>query len=115
MNQLIQTNIPLHDKNWFRTGGAAEFYAAPQTAEEFRAAVIWAQEHAQPITLLGQGANVLISDAGCPGLVIQPQVQTIEHTLQYSHACFDSAQHERNPLILQQQARPGLFWCRKDQ
>lgn len=86
MQANIQHNIPLHDKNWFRTGGAAEFYCAPETAAEFTAALIWAQQQQLPITLLGEGANVLISDAGCTGLVIRPALTTISHTTENTTA-----------------------------
>ena len=71
---LIQTNIPLHDKNWFATGGPAKFFAQPANPHEFQEAIQFAQNHALPIFILGKGANILISDAGFDGLVIQPQL-----------------------------------------
>jgi UDP-N-acetylmuramate dehydrogenase len=74
---LIQTNIPLKDKNWFATGGNASFFVSPKNNEQFQEALLYAQQHKLPITLLGQGANVLISDAGIDGLVIQPQLKNI--------------------------------------
>lgn len=74
---LVTKNIPLHDKNWFATGGAAEYYAAPQNASEFQQAIRFAHAHNLPITMLGQGANCLISDAGIKGLVIQPRLRAI--------------------------------------
>lgn len=77
MNKLIKKTIPLHDKNWFKTGGAAQYCAAPQSAQEFQEVIQWAQLSAQPITLLGQGANVLISDAGIKGLIIRPALTDI--------------------------------------
>lgn len=76
-NKLIARHMPLHDKNWFATGGAAEFYAAPKNALEFQEALRFAHAHNLPITMLGQGANCLISDNGIKGLVIQPHLRTI--------------------------------------
>jgi UDP-N-acetylmuramate dehydrogenase len=76
-NKLIVRQMPLHDKNWFATGGAAEYYAAPKNASEFQEVIRFAQAHKLPVTMLGQGANCLISDAGIKGLVIQPQLKTI--------------------------------------
>jgi len=73
----IQRNVPLADKNWFKTGGPAEFYAAPATPEEFSAAILYAHEHALPVTLIGEGANILISDTGISGLVIRPALKNI--------------------------------------
>lgn len=77
LTELIQQHVSLADKNWFKTGGPAEFYAEPQTPEEFAAAIIYAQEHNLPITMLGEGANVLISDTGISGLVIRPALKQV--------------------------------------
>jgi UDP-N-acetylmuramate dehydrogenase len=73
----IQHNIPLADKNWFRTGGNARLYAEPRTAQEFADAIAYAQSQNIPIFLLGEGANILISDDGFDGLVIRPQLKEI--------------------------------------
>jgi UDP-N-acetylmuramate dehydrogenase len=74
---LIEQNISLADKNWFRTGGPAAWYAQPETADDFKTAIAFAQSHALSIFVLGQGANILISDAGFNGLVIHPNMQDI--------------------------------------
>lgn len=76
---LIQTNVPLADKNWFRTGGPAAFYAEPKTLDEFKQAIIFANEHSLPLFVLGEGANILISDAGFAGLVIRPMLVDVTH------------------------------------
>lgn len=72
MPSIIERSVPLYDKNWFKTGGDAQYYAAPSTADQFRDALVWACQQGLTCTLLGQGANVLICDAGIPGLVIRP-------------------------------------------
>lgn len=77
---FISQNIPLADKNWFRTGGPARFYSEPTTPEEFQQAAMWAQQEQLPIFLLGEGANILISDAGYNGLVIRPKLNQISIT-----------------------------------
>ncbi|HZW60900.1 MAG TPA: UDP-N-acetylmuramate dehydrogenase [Candidatus Babeliales bacterium] len=74
---LIQENISLADKNWFRTGGLARYYAAPRTIAEFQEALSFAHAHILPIFVLGKGANILISDEGFKGLVIHPQLLEI--------------------------------------
>ena len=62
MNHLIQTNVPLNDKNWFNTGGAARYFAQPHTAQEFQRAIEYANQEDLPIFILGKGANILMSD-----------------------------------------------------
>ncbi len=73
----IQADIPLADKNWFQTGGAARFFALPHTAQQFADAIAYAHSMDLPIFLLGAGANLLISDAGFNGLVIHPQIKEL--------------------------------------
>lgn len=74
---IIHANIPLADKVWFKTGGNAQFYAEPITADDFVAALAFARERQLPVFVLGQGANVLISDDGYQGLVIRPYLPHI--------------------------------------
>lgn len=73
----IARHVSLKDKNWFKTGGAANYFAQPTTAEQCAQALAYAQQHHLPIFVLGQGANILISDDGFDGLVIQPQLKQI--------------------------------------
>jgi UDP-N-acetylmuramate dehydrogenase len=74
----IQHNVPLADKNWFRTGGSAQFYCEPLSVQEFQHALIYANNNNLELFILGQGANILISDNGFAGMVIRPQLTTIE-------------------------------------
>ena len=77
---IIQPNIPLNDKNWFRTGGPARYFSEPSNNEEFQIAVHFAQTNKLPLFILGTGANILISDDGFDGLVIRPALHMIEMT-----------------------------------
>ena len=74
---LIEKNVFLHAYTWFETGGPAEYFCKTRSTQECLEAVSWAHEHKMPITLLGAGANVLVSDAGCKGLVLKPDMQDI--------------------------------------
>jgi len=75
---MILTDIPLHDKNWFKTGGCARFYCEPVTGQQFSDALQYAQKHALAVFILGQGANILINDDGFDGMVIKPCINTID-------------------------------------
>lgn len=77
LSQSIKKHVPLHTKNWFGTGGVARLYTEPTTALEFQDALLYAQATHLNLFILGQGANVLISDDGFDGLVIKPQLKTI--------------------------------------
>ncbi|MDR3646542.1 MAG: UDP-N-acetylmuramate dehydrogenase [Candidatus Babeliales bacterium] len=74
---IIQENISLKDKNWFETGGIAKYYAQPTNSQEFAQALEFANTNKLEIFVLGEGANILISDEGFNGLVIKPQITEI--------------------------------------
>lgn len=67
---LISANVSLAPQTTFRVGGLAEWYAAPKTLAELIECVDWARSQSLPITTLGAGSNLLISDQGIPGLVL---------------------------------------------
>jgi len=77
--KIIEENVSLKDKNWFGTGGYATHYCQPTTEKDFSEALSFAQENNLKVTLLGKGANVIISDDGFNGLIITPKLQTITH------------------------------------
>ena len=69
--EIVKLDEPLAPLTWFRLGGPAQYLAAPRSREELAALVKRAREEELPVRLLGGGSNVLISDAGLPGLTIQ--------------------------------------------
>lgn len=73
----ILTGESLAPLTTYQIGGPAEYFIAPETEAEMKAAVIWAHEHQLHITILGGGSNMLISDDGIAGLVIQPHNKNI--------------------------------------
>lgn len=75
---VIQEHVSLQNKNWFKTGGTARFFCEPHTVQEFREALQYAHINELPLFVLGQGANIVISDAGFNGLVIRPQLTAVD-------------------------------------
>jgi UDP-N-acetylmuramate dehydrogenase len=75
----IEQFIPLADRTWFKTGGSARFFSAPTSVHEFQQAIMFAQSYTIPVFVLGEGANILISDQGFDGLVIRPALKNIHH------------------------------------
>lgn len=71
LNKLqINSNVTLADKTSWQVGGPAEFYCAPDSIEQLKECLKWANERNHKITILSGGSNVLVSDAGIKGLVI---------------------------------------------
>jgi UDP-N-acetylmuramate dehydrogenase len=67
--ELLQ-DVQLKNKNTFRIGGIARWYTEPASEIDIREAVRWSLDKGKPLFVLGKGSNVLISDNGWPGLVI---------------------------------------------
>lgn len=55
----------------FRVGGPAAYYLVPETPDEVREAVRFAEEKGLPYYLIGRGSNILVSDEGFDGVVIE--------------------------------------------
>ncbi len=66
----IQREVSLAKLTSFRVGGVAELFASPRNLDELQASLAWAEQWSIPVTLIGAGSNLLISDDGLDGLVI---------------------------------------------
>ena len=66
----ITSQAPLAKLTTFRVGGNADYLVLPKTSFQLKEALAWGRSEGLPITLLGAGSNLLISDRGLPGLVI---------------------------------------------
>jgi len=67
---IVREGELLAPYTWLRLGGAAEYFAEPTTAEELQELVRRCHQEDRPVRLLGGGSNLLVRDAGVPGLVI---------------------------------------------
>lgn len=78
LKNKIQENIELKNLTTLKIGGAARFFVSAETEEDVIESVKFADEHDLPIFVLGGGSNVLISDKGFDGLVLQINLKGIE-------------------------------------
>ena len=69
----VQSQVPLAPYTTFRVGGPADWLIEPRSSEEIIAALRLARDADVPVTLLGGGSNVLVSDRGIRGLVLRPR------------------------------------------
>ena len=53
----------------FKIGGKADFFVLPSSIEEVSKIYSIADEYQIPLTIIGNGSNVLVSDKGIPGIV----------------------------------------------
>ncbi len=74
----ITYSVPLSEHTTFRIGGPAKFFVEATTAEDVREAVALSKESSLPFLILGEGSNVLASDAGFDGYIIRPKILGID-------------------------------------
>ena len=55
----------------FRVGGEAAYYLVPESGEEIKEAVAFAKNKNLPYFIIGNGSNLLVSDQGYAGVVIE--------------------------------------------
>lgn len=69
--EQILTEEPMKKHTTFRIGGPADYLVLPQTAEEVAKIVALCKEQQEPWYIMGNGSNLLVSDEGVRGVVIQ--------------------------------------------
>lgn len=69
MIQLEQEMMSTHTT--FKIGGPTAYYMIPENEDEIMEALDFARVRKLPFYLLGRGSNVLFSDEGYPGVVIE--------------------------------------------
>ena len=67
----LQPDAPLAGHTTFKVGGTADFLLTVHGEDEVRRAAGLAREEGLPVTVLGGGSNVLVSDRGVRGLVLR--------------------------------------------
>lgn len=67
---VIRTEEPMSKHTTFRIGGSAEVFAAPD-ARELPRLLAMANGADVPVTVIGNGSNLLVGDRGIRGLVIE--------------------------------------------
>ena len=67
----VRCDVPLAPFTTFRVGGPADYLVEARDAADLAAVVAVAARAGMPVTVLGGGSNVLVSDAGIRGVVVR--------------------------------------------
>ncbi len=86
---LIQENVALAPLTTMGVGGPARFFVEASSVPEVREAVEHAKSRKLPLLVLGGGSNLIVSDAGWPGLVLKVSIFGISHRHGRGTAYFD--------------------------
>jgi UDP-N-acetylmuramate dehydrogenase len=86
---LIQENVPLAPLTTLKVGGPARYFVQAHTIAEVSEAVSLARSSNLALFVLGGGSNLVISDAGWPGLVLKIAIPGIEELTQSDKSLFE--------------------------
>lgn len=67
----IKLDEPMAKHTTFKIGGPAQVFVTPMNTEEIRQVVLLCKAEKVPFFVLGKGSNLLVSDEGMEGVVIQ--------------------------------------------
>jgi UDP-N-acetylenolpyruvoylglucosamine reductase len=67
----IEERVPLARYTTIGTGGAARFFAKPETLDELHASLRWAKDNGIAVETIGLGSNLLVHDDGVDALVLK--------------------------------------------
>ena len=68
---IIQENVPMSEHTSFKAGGPAKYFIKTESTDDIKEAFRFAKERALPTFILGKGTNLLVSDNGYNGVIIQ--------------------------------------------
>jgi UDP-N-acetylmuramate dehydrogenase len=75
---LLLENIPLAPLTTIKIGGPARYFVEAANAGEVHEAVTFAHSRDLPLFVLGGGSNLVVADAGWPGMVLKIAIQGID-------------------------------------
>jgi UDP-N-acetylmuramate dehydrogenase len=67
----VRPNEPMSRHTSFRIGGPADVLLMPRTVDDLRRCVVLAREAGVPLTVVGNGSNLLVRDGGLRGIVLK--------------------------------------------
>ena len=70
-NERVRFEEPMCDHTTFRIGGPAEVFVMPESYEQIAWVIRQCRQEAIPYFILGNGSNLLVSDHGYRGVIIQ--------------------------------------------
>lgn len=67
----IVENEPMSRHTTFRTGGPARWFCSVSSVSDICAVIAFAREQQKPLYVIGRGSNLLVSDLGIDGVVME--------------------------------------------
>ncbi len=114
MSLNVLNNISLADFTSWQVGGAADYFCMPESIEQMKLALQYANDNNMPFSIIGGGTNVLVSDQGIRGLTIClkkfSQLKIVEDQNEFIIDCLSgTGKSELLKFFLKYKLAPALF------
>ncbi len=91
---VITENVALAPLTTLKVGGSARYFIEATNTAEVSQAVEFSKSANLPLFILGGGSNLVISDAGWPGLVLKVGITGINHRHGHDEVIFEAGAGE---------------------
>ena len=105
---IAERDVPLASFTTYRVGGPAAVLVRPRSVEDLGRVAEASVASGLPILTVGRGSNMLVADAGYPGLAVLSLDLDHEVRIDSSAAVVDAGAGALLPVIARQTVRAGL-------
>lgn len=76
--EKIKQNEPMKEHTSLKIGGPAEFFVKVNSVEELKKVLQFCRTNQIPLTVVGNGSNLLVLDKGIKGIVVKTELKQIQ-------------------------------------
>ena len=93
----VRIKEPMSAHTTFRIGGATDYFVMPESVEQIRNIVRVCKSYKVPYYTIGNGSNLLVSDDGYRGVIIE--LQSRFHQFEFVHENVDASAVDKNSQV----------------
>ena len=76
--EKIKQNEPMKEHTSFKIGGPADFFVKVNSVEELKEILQFCKIYKIPLTIIGNGSNLLVSDKGIKGIIVKTELKQLQ-------------------------------------
>ena len=74
----IKINESMREHTSFKIGGLADFFITASSIDDVKNILNFSKENHIPLSIIGNGSNILVTDKGIRGIILKIDIQKIE-------------------------------------
>lgn len=106
----VLENEPMKKHTTFHIGGNADIFIKVKEVEDLKTLILFSKEHHLPLTIIGNGSNVLVMDKGIRGIVLKTDIKNV--SLKQKEKCMQITIRCRRKLnsTCSKMQRKSAYW-----